>query len=204
MQLRKLTVYGRLRQFLGQSHFDVAVNNPRQAFAFLIANFPEVENHMTNQLYKVKMGNLEITEDLLEVRGDGDIKIIPVAVGAKGIALGGLLAGAGAAVSAGTTFLGASFLATTVVGGALSAVGTSMLIDGVTSIIAPTPKVPNFNASDSLSDNDPNVQANFGFNSITNTSRAGVPVPIIYGEVFTGSIVISSGIDTVQVEGTAE
>ncbi|BCV05425.1 MAG: hypothetical protein CM15mV107_030 [Caudoviricetes sp.] len=37
MQLRKLTVYGRLRQFLGQSHFEVAVNNPRQAFAFLIA-----------------------------------------------------------------------------------------------------------------------------------------------------------------------
>ena len=39
--------------------------------------------------------------------------------------------------------------------------------------------------------------------SITNTSRAGVPVPILYGQVFTGSIVISSGIDTVQVEGTA-
>ena len=66
MQLRKLTVYGRLRQFLGQSHFEVAVNNPRQAFAFLIANFPEVEHHMSNQLYKVKMGDLEITEDLLE------------------------------------------------------------------------------------------------------------------------------------------
>jgi predicted phage tail protein len=78
-----------------------------------------------------------------------------------------------------------------------------MIIDGVTSIIAPTPQVPNFNASDSLSDNDPNVQANFGFNSIINTTRAGVPVPIIYGQVFTGSIVISSGIDTVQVEGTA-
>ena len=203
MQLRKLTVYGRLRQFLGQSHFDVAVNNPRQAFAFLIANFPEVENHMTNQLYKVKMGNLEITEDLLEVRGDGDIKIIPIAVGAVKAAVGGLLAAGGAAASAAT----AGFFATAVggvVASGLTAIGTSMLIDGVTSIIAPTPQVPNFNASDSLSDNDPNVQANFGFNSITNTSRAGVPVPIIYGEVFTGSIVISSGIDTVQVEGTAE
>ena len=76
MQLRKLTVYGKLRQYLGQSHFDVAVNNPSQAFAFLIANFPEVENHMTNQLYKVKMGDLEISEDLLEIKGDGDIKII--------------------------------------------------------------------------------------------------------------------------------
>lgn len=201
MQLRKLTVYGRLRQFLGQSHFEVAVNNPRQAFAFLIANFPEVENHMTNQLYKVKMGDLEITEDLLEIKGNGDIKIIPVAVGAKGIVLGGLLTAGGAAV--GSTLLGSTLLATVVSSG-LTAIGTSMLIDGVTSIIAPTPQVPNFNASDSLSDNDPNVQANFGFNSILNTTRAGVAVPIIYGQVFTGSIVISSGIDTVQVEGTAE
>ena len=203
MQLRKLTVYGRLRQFLGQSHFEVAVNNPRQAFAFLIANFPEVENHMTNQLYKVKMGDLEITEDLLEIKGNGDIKIIPIAVGAKGVVLGGLLTAGGAAAGAAT----AGFFATAiggVVASGLTAIGTSMLIDGVTSIIAPTPKVPNFNAADSLSDNDPNVQANFGFNSITNTSRAGVPVPIIYGEVFTGSVVISSGIDTVQVEGTAE
>ena len=200
MQLRKLTVYGRLRQFLGQSHFEVAVNNPRQAFAFLIANFPEVENHITNQLYKVKMGDLEITDDLLELRGNGDIKIIPIAVGAKGIVIGGLLTAGGAAV--GSTLLGSTLLATVVSSG-LTAVGTSMLIDGVTSIIAPTPQVPNLNAADSLSDNDPNVQANFGFNSITNTTRAGVPVPIIYGEVFTGSIVISSGIDTVQVEGTA-
>ena len=202
MQLRKLTVYGRLRQFLGQSHFEVAVNNPRQAFAFLIANFPEVENHMTNQLYKVKMGDLEITEDLLEIKGNGDIKIIPIAVGAKGIVVGGLLTAGGAAASAAT----AGFFSTAIggiVASGLTAVGTSMLVDGVTSIIAPTPKVPNFNAADSLSDNDPNVQANFGFNSITNTTRAGVPVPIIYGQVFTGSIVISSGIDTVQVEGTA-
>jgi len=203
MQLRKLTVYGRLRKFLGQSHFEVAVNNPRQAFAFLIANFPEVENHMTNQLYKVKMGDLEITEDLLEIKGHGDIKIIPIAIGAKGIALGALGVFAGSAAAAAKVGFFATALGGVVASG-LTAIGTSMLIDGVTSLIAPTPKVPNFNASDSLSDNDPNVQANFGFNSITNTARAGVPVPIIYGEVFTGSVVISSGIDTVQVEGTAE
>ena len=91
----------------------------------------------------------------------------------------------------------------TVATSALTTIGTSLIIDGVTSIIAPTPNQSNVLASDSLSDNDPNVQTNFGFNSITNTTRAGVPVPIIYGQVFTGSIVISSGIDTVQVEGTA-
>ena len=202
MQLRKLTVYGRLRQFLGQSHFEVAVNNPRQAFAFLIANFPEVENHMTNQLYKIKMGDLEITEEMLEVQGEGDIKIIPIAVGSVSIAIGALGVFGGSAAAAATSGFFATAIGGVVASG-LTAVGTSMLIDGVTSIIAPTPKVPNFNAADSLSDNDPNVQANFGFNSITNTTRAGVPVPIIYGQVFTGSIVISSGIDTVQVKGTA-
>ena len=204
MQLRKLTVYGRLRQFLGQSHFEVAVNNPSQAFAFFMANFTEVENHMTNQLYNVKMGNLEITQDLLEIKGDGDIKIIPIAVGAKGIVVGGLLGGIGSgAILGGVT---AGFFSTAiggVIASGLSAIGTSMLIDGVTSLIAPTPQQPSFNASDSLSSNDPEVQVNFGFNAITNTTRAGVPVPIIYGQVFTGSIVISSGIDTVQVEGTA-
>jgi len=201
MPLRKLTVYGRLRKFLGQSHFEVAVNNPKQAFSFLIANFPEVENHMTNQLYKVKMGDLEITEDLLEIKGHGDIKIIPIAIGAKGVALGALGVFGGSAAAAATTGFFATALGGVVASG-LTAIGTSMLIDGVTSLIAPTPRVSNLNA-DSLSDNDPNVQANFGFNSITNTSRAGVPVPIIYGQVFTGSVVISSGIDTVQVEGSA-
>ena len=203
MQLRRLTVYGRLKQFLGQSHFEVAVNNPRQAFAFLIANFPEVENHMTNQLYKVKMGDLEITEDLLDIKGNGDIKIIPVAVGAKFAAPIVLGAGAlGVSSAIGGTLLGSTLLAT-IATTALTSIGTSLIIDGVTSIIAPTPQQPNLNAADTLSDNDPNVQANFGFASITNTARAGVPVPIIYGEVFTGSVVISSGIDTVQVEGTA-
>ena len=199
MQLRKLTVYGRLRQFLGQSHFEVAVNNPRQAFAFLIANFPEVENHITNQLYKIKMGDLEITEDLIELKGNGDIKIIPIAVGAKGLAVGLLSTGFAAEVG---VLVGGGLLGTIVSSG-LSIVGTSLIQQGVTSLIAPTPNQSNVLASDSLSDNDPNVQTNFGFNSITNTTRAGVPVPIIYGQVFTGSIVISSGIDTVQVEGTA-
>ena len=203
MQLRKLIVYGRLRQFLGQSHFEVAVNNPRQAFAFLFANFPNVEKHMQDQLYKIKMGDLEITEDIFELKGNGDIKIIPIAVGAKFAVPLVLGAGAIAASSAIPAAILGSTLLATVATTALTAVGTSLIIDGVTSIIAPTPQQPSFTAADSLSDNDPEVQANFGFNSILNTSRAGVPVPIIYGQVFTGSVVISSGIDTVQVEGTA-
>jgi len=199
MKLKKIKVYGRLRKFLGQSYFEAAVTSPKQAFHFLIANFPEVENHMMNQFYKIKMGGLEITEDLLSLQSDDDIQIIPIAIGAKGAIVGGLFLGGGAAV-AGGTILGSTLLATTV-STALTAIGTNMLINEASNLLMPQQDIPSGVMADSFSQNDPTFQS-FGFGSIQNVARAGVPVPIIYGEVFTGSVVISSGIDTVQVEGT--
>ena len=200
MKLKKIKVYGRLRKFLGQSYFEAAVASPKQAFHFLIANFPEVENHMMNQFYKIKMGGMEITEDLLSLQSDEDIQIIPIATGSGPLILGiGAIAG-GAAASAAT----AGFFATAV-GGAiasgLTAIGTSLVINEVSNMLMPPQNVPSAVMADSFSQNDPTFQS-FGFGSIQNVSRAGVPIPIIYGEVFTGSVVISSGIDTVQVEGT--
>ena len=200
MKLKKIKVYGRLRKFLGQSYFEAAVTSPKQAFHFLIANFPEVENHMMNQFYKIKMGGMEITEDLLSLQSDEDIQIIPIAIGAKGAIVGGLFLGGGAAAAAATT----GFFATAI-GGAiatgLTAIGTSMLVNEATNLLMPRQDIPTGVMADSFSQNDPTFQS-FGFGSIQNVSRAGVPIPIIYGEVFTGSVVISSGIDTVQVEGT--
>ena len=81
MRLRKIKVYGKLRKFLGQDCFEAAVNSPQQAFNFLRANFEGVEKHMNNQFYKIQMGNRVITQDFLSMKGEGDIKIIPVAVG---------------------------------------------------------------------------------------------------------------------------
>ena len=200
MKLKKIKVYGRLRKFLGQSYFEAAVTSPKQAFHFLIANFPEVENHMMNQIYKIKMGGMDITEDLLNLQSDEDIQIIPIAIGAKGVVLGGLLTAGGAAAAAATT----GFFATAIGGiaaTALTTIGTNMLINEATNLLMPRQDIPTGVMADSFSQNDPTFQS-FGFGSIQNVARAGVPVPIIYGEVFTGSVVISSGIDTVQVEGT--
>jgi len=198
MKLKKIKVYGRLRKFLGQSYFEAAVASPKQAFHFLIANFPEVESHMMNQFYKIKMGGMDITEDLLSLQSDEDIQIIPIAIGAKGVVIGGLLTAGGSAVAA--TAFGA-----TLVGGiaatALTTIGTNMLINEATQLLMPQPDIPTGVMADSFSQNDPTFQS-FSFGSIQNVARAGVPIPIIYGEVFTGSVVISSGIDTVQKEGT--
>ena len=83
MQLRKIKVYGKLRKFLGQSTFEAAVNSPQQAFNFLSANFEGIEKHMSNQVYKVKVDGRVISQEFLNMKGQGEIQIIPVAVGAE-------------------------------------------------------------------------------------------------------------------------
>lgn len=96
-------------------------------------------------------------------------------------------------------FLGSGLLAT-VVSGALTSIGTSMVVDGVTSMLSPQQSNLSPTGQDAL---DPAALAsNYSFTGLTNISRAGVPVNLVYGEIVVGSIVVSNGVDTVQVEVT--
>tara|TARA_Y100000401_G_scaffold37683_1_gene28309 strand:+ start:549 stop:1208 length:660 start_codon:yes stop_codon:yes gene_type:complete len=218
MQLKTIKVYGRLRKFLGSSYFEAAVSSPAEAIRFLMCNFPEVEAHMSQQYYKVKMNNMDVSLDFLSMSGKGDIQIIPIATGSGFFApvVGALFstgaAVASAAVGAVTTVAGAAVAAATavsaipVVGSIATAVVTDLAIGGITSLLAPTPapfdSPGNVGASEADGALDPQMANSYSFSGIQNVSVSGVSVAIIYGEVFTGSVVISSGVDTVQVEGT--
>ncbi len=196
MNLKKIKVYGKLRQFLGQSYFEAAVKSPQQAFAFLKANFEGVEKHMNDQLYKIKMGGRVVTEEFLTMSGQGDIQIIPVATGAgplAAIAVGGLFTYVGAT----GTILGITL--STTVATALVGVGISMIVGGAAEMIAPTQPASNISQ---VGDTDPSIRGSYSFSGIQNVANAGVPIPIIYGSVFTGSVIISAGSDTAQVKRT--
>ena len=207
MKLKTIRVYGRLRKFLGQSSFKAVAASPAEAMRFLLCNFPKLEKHMVDQFYKVKMGSTDITEDSLNLNSEDDIQIIPVAVGAKdffGSTVGKIVTGAVliAAPYLAPAVLGASAVGVgAAIGTAMTSIGVSMAIGGVAQMFTPTP--PSNSGASSMGDNDPLAQGSYAFSGITNVSVSGIPVPIIYGEVFTGSIVISSGVDTVQIEGTA-
>ena len=194
MRLKKIKVYGKLRQFLGKSYFMAAVKSPQQAMNFLMANFEGLQKHMNDQVYKVKMGGNVITEDYLSMSGQGDIQIIPIATGAVPFVVGALALGAGAAAATATSFIIGTVLAT-----ALTSIGTSMIIGGITDLISPQ---NTFQNSSSVSDTDPRMRGSYSFNGIQNVSSSGVPVPILYGLVFSGSILISSGTDTAQIRKT--
>ena len=60
-------------------------------------------------------------------------------------------------------------------------------------MLAPQPQTPDFQSTE-----DPRIS--FNFSGIQNVTRAGTPIPLVYGEIFTGSVVISAQVDTEQVQ----
>jgi predicted phage tail protein len=205
--LRKLKLYGQLAEFIGHKEFEIKVSSVSQAVSFLIHNFPEVERFMSPKYYQVKVGNYEIDENEISYPvGQEDIHFIPAISGA-GRGFGKILLGAaligGAFLTGG---VGLSFaqvplanagaitgLTGTFLGKAAVYLGASLLLQGVSELLFPLPEPQKFN-----SEEDP--QLSFNFSGVQNTSRAGTPVPIVYGEIITGSVVISAAIDTNQVE----
>lgn len=199
--LRKIRVYGRLAKFLGQRLFEADVASAAEAVRFLIANFPQLEKHMADQHYRVSVGSYDLTlDELHDPAGQQEIKIVPVLTGAGGN-VGRILIGA--ALIAGAFFTGGATIgllglaSPVAVSTVLAGIGASLVLGGVAGLLTPTPRI---NTPGTPQDNN-DPRKSYSFSGIQQTSRQGVPVPVVYGETIVGSVVISAGIDTVQVIG---
>jgi predicted phage tail protein len=189
---RVIKVYGKLAKHLGQRSFKAVVSTPAEAVRFLLANFPELRALMREGQYMVSVGRnpleLGTNPELLHYPSASfeTIRIVPV------------VAGAGAV---GRIILGVALVAVIVYPWLCCMGGPNSLrlnhwrrrkprIGGIAQLLTPTPKL-------GTSENDP--RRSYSFSGIQNVSRQGVPVPVIYGEVFTGSVIISAGINTEEV-----
>ena len=193
--LRKIKVYGKLRQILGQSTFEADLNNVGQAFSFLYNNFPELEKHLLNNNYRVWTGDKLVTEEKIFMSGEKEIRIIPVATGSISFALPVLAP----IISGGVSSVISGIVGTGIIGSIVTAVGTSLIVEGVTSMLAPQP--PSLTPSGMDATDPSSLASNYSFSGITNISKSGVPINLIYGETIVGSVTVSNGIDTVQVRG---
>ena len=199
--LRKIKLYGKLAKFVGHRVLEADVHNAAEAFRFLIANWPALEQHMADQYYKVEVGSNALTlEETVYPIGSEDISITPVIAGAGGntgriilgiaivgivIASGGLAAPTLAGFSA-----GGAGLFSAAGGWALAGnIGIMLVLSGVSGLLADNADVPE-------SEEDPQNQ--FSFSGIQQTGRAGTAVPVCYGEILTGSVVISAEIDVAE------
>ena len=201
--LRTVRLYGELAEFVGHKELDAVITCTADAMRFLLSNFPGLEAHMADRYYQVLVDDYEIgEEDIHNPIGQSDISIVPVIIGAGGntgrfilgaALLGGAIfagGGFGALFGEGLKFGGGKFGA--FLGNFAANVGTGLLIQGVSNLLFPQPEPKEFN-----NEQDPRIS--FSFSGVQNTSRAGTSHPICYGEIVTGSVVISAGIDTNQV-----
>ena len=202
--LRKVKLYGELAEFVGHKEFEVQADSVAKVVSFLINNFPKVEKYMNPKYYQVKVGNYAVDKDEIYFPiGQEDIHIVPVIAGAGRGGLGKILLGAaliagaffvpsGLALSQGIStgfgFAKAGFLAKSMV-----YLGASLVLSGVSEMLFPMPKPKEFR-----SEEDPRLS--FSFSGAQNTSRAGTPVPLVFGTMITGSVVISGAVDTQQVQ----
>ena len=178
-------MYGRLAKFLKAKELEAEISSAADAVRFLLTNWPSLERHMVDQRYRVTVGGYALSEEELgHPSGEQEIRIIPV--------IGG--AGAAGRILAGVALVAASFIPGV---GALAinlmlGVGASLVLGGVAQLISPVPTL------DGGDDSQGDPRKSYSFSGIQNTSRQSLPIPVVYGEMIVGSIVVSSSIDSDQ------
>ena len=200
--LRKLRIYGDLAEHIEAKEIEIDVPTVAKSIQCLLAYYPKAESYMMNRSYRVLVEDRPTElEELHYPAGRGDIKIVPVITGESGRGLGSILLGG---LLIGAAFMnpafGLSSFAKTQVGKAIAFselgiltksafyIGSYLVLGGISQMLTPTPQTP---------EEDP--ENSFAFNSPVNTARAGLAIPLIYGERLVGSAVISAGIITERV-----
>lgn len=200
--LRTVYLHGRLKKQFGASHrFDV--RTAAEALRALNCAFPGAfVTALQTGSYKLVRGDkrsgMHLDLDLVNSfnLGMADLHLIPVAAGAannKGVAkaiVGTVLVGAaifmsGGSLAAPLTIGGQSLLGGSVTWGNIALLGLGVALSGVSTMLAGDTKT-----KDSAENDD-----SFTINGPTNGARQGQAIPLIYGEVITGSVTVSFDAD---------
>jgi predicted phage tail protein len=200
--MRTVKLYGELAEFTGRKEIVADIADVAESVRMLVANFAGLDRHMAEREYVVCVGDTSIgLDELKDPIGKEDILITPVIAGAGGnmgrILLGAAMIGLAFATAGGSVAVQGGLMSAAgwaeagYITKSLFTVGAALVLGGVAEMLAPTPKTPE-------QTEDP--RESFNFSGITNTNAAGVPVPIVLGRTITGSVVVSAGIDTVQVD----
>lgn len=196
--MRTIRLYGHLAQRFGRQH-RYAVRTPLEAIRALSATMPGFRAHLlahSRPGYVVRVGAAARTAEQMAWPADDVIRIIPITAGAgRGwgqIVLGAALVAMAYVTGGASLSLSSAWAAGgwTTAGYFAGALGTAMVIGGVSQLLAPQTAL----ASGEQGARKPSDV----FAGAVNTSAQGNPVPLLYGRLRVGSQVISAGLSVDQ------
>ena len=214
--LTTIYLHGSLKEQFGPT-FEFAAEAPWQIFRAMAVQLKGFRQAIAGGRFGVILGDLETGLELgaeelsFRIGKTKELHLLPIVAGAGGraagvvkIVLGVALLGfgiAGAALAAGSFASGLGATAFSVAGfgvtyGTIATVGAGLAITGVSGLLSSRPDVPKSGRTGSYDDREGANRPSFFFTGPQNRAGQGGAIPLVYGRVRTGSIVVSAGINT--------
>ncbi|MEN6621498.1 MAG: hypothetical protein ABFD50_08125 [Smithella sp.] len=195
--MKIIRLYGYLKEQFG-AEFRVDVNSPQQAISFLVRQvkgFKEAVKPGTFTIFrgdlknKKTVRNIDEQETLIRFGKDQELHIIPIVSGAgSGFRNALKIINGIAFIGVGLLFAAAGLAP---VGLAFISIGVGLIAQGTAGLLTPAQRVTP-TAYDSREPAD--QRTSFLFNGAVNKTEQGGPVPLVYGRIRAGSVVVSAGL----------
>lgn len=185
--LRAIQLHGNLAEQFGTEPIELDVDTPLLLISGLSCVIPGFEDAFRSnpyyQIVKIDKNNntaTSITEETFEMNlgSATDIHLVPTVEG-SGFEIAGMI------VAAGT----AAYYAI----GVVLNIAISMIMSSIAKALSPMPETSSRTTTAAAE------RPSFIFNQVINVTAPGNPVPLVYGECLTGSVVISVGVTTEQL-----
>ena len=188
--------YGSLKQF--GSEFRLDCKTPAEVVQALTSQIPKLRQFIQQGLFTVRVGRDYFDNRYLEqglnqkLKDDATVHFTPTLKGSKRGGLFGVIAGVALIATAfalgplGFSVIGAN--AAWMVGG----VGASILLGGVAQMLT---KIPSMSTG-----KDAEKKQSTSFSNLSNMAAQGRPMPLAYGRIRVGSLIISQGVETMDIE----
>lgn len=177
--------YGSLKQF--GSEFRLDCKTPAEVVQALTSQIPKLRQFIQQGLFTVRVGREYLDNRYLEqglnqyLKDDSTVHFTPVLKGSKKAGLFQTIVGAVMVV------VGAVFQQYYLVGA-----GIAMVAGGVAQMLTKMPPMS--------TGKDAERKQSTSFSNLSNMAAQGRPMPLAYGRIRVGSLIISQGVETMDIE----
>lgn len=180
--------YGSLKQF--GTEFRLDCKTPAEVVQALTSQIPKLRQFIQQGLFTVRVGREYLDNRYLEqglnqhLKDNSTVHFTPVLKGSKKAGLFQTIVGAVmVVVGAFTSWAG---------GAALIAGGIGLMAGGVAQMLT---KMPSMSTG-----KDAEKKQSTSFSNLSNMAAQGRPMPLAYGRIRVGSLIISQGVETMDIE----